>query len=68
MCIRDSYAEDDVGSVVERIGATQILFGSDWPHGEGLADPTSYGELLADRPDDEAEAIMRGNLTGLLGL
>ena len=62
------YAEDDIGAVVERIGASQVLFGSDWPHGEGLADPTSYRELLADLPDDEAQAILRGNLTGLLGL
>ena len=33
------YYEDDVKLLAETIGVDKILFGSDWPHGEGLADP-----------------------------
>ncbi len=31
------YYEDDVKLLAETIGVDKILFGSDWPHGEGLA-------------------------------
>src|SRR5262245_36047799 len=41
------YAEDDIPALVERIGASNVLFGSDWPHGEGLADPLEFRGLLA---------------------
>jgi predicted TIM-barrel fold metal-dependent hydrolase len=62
------YAEDDIAALVERIGARNVLFGSDWPHGEGLADPLSFHELLGGLGHAEVELIMRGNLALLLGL
>ena len=33
------YYEDDLKLLADTIGVDKILFGSDWPHGEGLADP-----------------------------
>ena len=33
-------------ALAELIGVDHILFGSDWPHAEGLADPLSYVEDL----------------------
>ena len=30
------YYEDDLPELAEVIGVDKILFGSDWPHGEGL--------------------------------
>lgn len=62
------YAEDDIPALVERIGADNVLFGSDWPHGEGLADPVSFRDLLSGLSGDDAERIMRGNLAGLIGV
>ena len=62
------YAEDDIGALVERIGASQILFGSDWPHGAGLAEPGSYRDLLDGLSSDDVAAIMRDNLTRLIDL
>jgi len=62
------YAEDDIPALVERIGADNVLFGSDWPHGEGLADPLSFRELLSEVPDKDAEHIMRDNLAKLIAL
>src|SRR5262249_35956015 len=33
------FWEDDIGTLVDLVGADHILFGSDFPHPEGLADP-----------------------------
>ncbi len=60
------YAEDDVPALVERIGAGNVLFGSDWPHGEGLAEPRSFRGLLDGLSDADAERIMRGNLAEMI--
>ncbi len=62
------YAEDDIPALVERIGAGNVLFGSDWPHGEGLAEPLAFADLLGGIPQPDAERILRDNLAGLLGL
>ena len=39
------FWEDDLLDVVERMGADRVLFGSDWPHMEGLPEP---GEIHAE--------------------
>jgi predicted TIM-barrel fold metal-dependent hydrolase len=36
------FWEDDLGAVVEQMGADRVLFGSDWPHIEGLPSPLDY--------------------------
>jgi predicted TIM-barrel fold metal-dependent hydrolase len=36
------FWEDDLASVVEWMGADRVLFGSDWPHIEGLPQPLDY--------------------------
>ncbi|MCU1456383.1 MAG: hypothetical protein JWL73_475 [Actinomycetia bacterium] len=33
------YYEDDLAGLARLIGEERLLFGSDWPHAEGLADP-----------------------------
>jgi predicted TIM-barrel fold metal-dependent hydrolase len=33
------FWEDDIADVVEWMGAKNVIFGSDWPHMEGLPDP-----------------------------
>jgi predicted TIM-barrel fold metal-dependent hydrolase len=60
------FWEEDLSSLVEVMGADHVLFGSDYPHPEGLADPLSYVDDLAGRPRDEVEKIMGANLAGLL--
>ncbi len=62
------YYEDDIRKLADTIGVTQVLFGSDWPHGEGLADPASFTDELAGFAPDEVERIMRTNCTELVGL
>jgi len=36
------FWEDDLLSIVEWMGADRVLFGSDWPHIEGLPEPLDY--------------------------
>jgi len=62
------YAEDDIPTLVERVGARNVLFGSDWPHGEGLAEPLAFRGLLAGVGEPEVDLIMRDNLACLIGL
>jgi predicted TIM-barrel fold metal-dependent hydrolase len=61
------HEEDPVG-LAELIGADHILFGSDWPHPEGLADPLSFVDELAGLPDEDVRRIMGGNLASLIGI
>ena len=36
------FWEEDLGELADLIGVERVLFGSDYPHPEGLADPASY--------------------------
>jgi predicted TIM-barrel fold metal-dependent hydrolase len=62
------YYEEDVVSLVDAIGAERVLFGSDFPHPEGLADPKSFVRTIEQLPEREVAQIMGGNLVDLLGL
>jgi predicted TIM-barrel fold metal-dependent hydrolase len=62
------YYEEDIRRLADTIGVEHVLFGSDWPHGEGLADPASFTEELTAFTDAEVAAIMRGNCAALVGL
>jgi predicted TIM-barrel fold metal-dependent hydrolase len=45
------FWEDDVNEVVALMGADRVIFGSDWPHIEGMAQPLDYAvELKAFDP------------------
>jgi predicted TIM-barrel fold metal-dependent hydrolase len=45
------------------------LFGSDWPHPEGIPEPRKYPEYLpAGTPSDAIRRMMRDNARELLGL
>jgi predicted TIM-barrel fold metal-dependent hydrolase len=61
------FHEDDIGALIQAIGADHVLFGSDFPHPEGLAEPRSYVDHLPDGLDDLRVAnILGGNLSGLM--
>ena len=61
------YYEEDLHALAELIGVDRILFGSDWPHGEGLAEPTDFVKELDGFSTDEVHQIMRQNCLDLLG-
>jgi predicted TIM-barrel fold metal-dependent hydrolase len=63
------YYEDDVKLLADTIGVDKILFGSDWPHGEGLADPTSFTADIPQFPEfsyEDTRKVMRDNALELL--
>jgi predicted TIM-barrel fold metal-dependent hydrolase len=62
------YYEDDLPELAEVIGVEKILFGSDWPHGEGLESPLSFAEELTEFNDADIRKIMRDNALDLLGV
>lgn len=63
------FYEDKLAELIEIMGADHILFGSDYPHPEGLADPCSYIQHLpTGMSADDIRKIMGGNLSGLMGV
>jgi predicted TIM-barrel fold metal-dependent hydrolase len=62
------WPEENVGRVSAVVGTDPIVFGSDFPHGNGLPDPAMYLPQLKDCTEEQVRAIMRGNLARFLGL
>ena len=60
------YYEDDLERLRDVIGADHMLFGSDYPHAEGLAEPTDFLYDLKGFSDDEIRPVMRDNALSLL--
>jgi predicted TIM-barrel fold metal-dependent hydrolase len=60
------YHEEDIPSLVEAVGASQVVFGSDYPHPEGLAEPVDFVDGIEKLPDREIRMIMRDNSLGLV--
>jgi predicted TIM-barrel fold metal-dependent hydrolase len=48
------------------VGVERVLFGSDWPHPEGLADPIRYVDELTKLTEPDQAKIMGGNLARLV--
>ena len=44
------------------------MFGSDFPHPEGMADPLAYSEVVADLPLEQQALIMGGSVEQALGV
>jgi predicted TIM-barrel fold metal-dependent hydrolase len=62
------FWEEDLVELAGLIGEDHVLFGSDYPHPEGLGDPVSYVDQLAGQPEELVRKIMGGNLAKLMNL
>lgn len=62
------FWEEDYASVAALIGEDHVLFGSDWPHPEGLAMPSGYVDELAEAnvAPETIRKFMGGNLARIL--
>jgi predicted TIM-barrel fold metal-dependent hydrolase len=55
------FFEDDVKALVNIMGPDHVLFGSDYPHAEGLAEPTDFVQECEGMNDKDIRKIMRDN-------
>ena len=55
------FWEDDPYEIVDLMGADRVIFGSDWPHIEGMPKPLDYVTELKELDDDPRRLIMRDN-------
>lgn len=65
------YWEDPLQPLIDAIGLDHILFNSDWPHPEGLADPVEYATYARNDvglDDAELAKVMGGNMHELIGV
>ncbi|MBP2329521.1 putative TIM-barrel fold metal-dependent hydrolase [Kibdelosporangium banguiense] len=62
--VPDPYEEPH--TALEAVGEDNVLFGSDFPHPEGLAQPRLYLDRLTDMPEEVAIKIMGLNARDLL--
>jgi predicted TIM-barrel fold metal-dependent hydrolase len=60
------YPEEDVHGLLEYIHADRLVFGSDYPHVEGLARPDLFFDELGDLPSDVLQKIGGANARSLL--
>jgi predicted TIM-barrel fold metal-dependent hydrolase len=62
------YPEDDVEKIVADLHqSTSIVMGSDYPHGEGLAEPADFAKLIESLPAEEQRGILHDNALVLVG-
>ncbi len=60
------FYEEPIREVANLVGVSQILFGSDFPHPEGLAEPIEFLKELDDFGPEDQQRIMGGNLKALI--
>ena len=60
------FWEEDLAELSSIVGVDRVLFGSDYPHPEGLADPVSYVDVLTKLDEADKKKIMGGNLARLI--
>ena len=61
------YFEDDMPLLKDLLGVDRLLFGSDFPHAEGLPEPLNFIDELEGFSDDEVRKVMRDNAYRLVG-
>ena len=56
------HEADPKGLIDLGIPVDHVMFGSDFPHPEGMADPLAYSAVVSDLPQEEQALIMGGSL------
>ena len=59
------FWEDDVNETVSLMGADRVVFGSDWPHIEGLPSPLDYAVELKDLEPGQQRRVLLDNAVEL---
>jgi predicted TIM-barrel fold metal-dependent hydrolase len=59
------FWEDRIPDVIEHMGADQVIYGSDWPHMEGMEHPRDILEELAGISPADQEKLLYRNTAAL---
>lgn len=62
------FWEEDIPELLDRVGDHRVLYGSDYPHPEGLADPREYFDFIEDLDEATIKRIVHDNALELLGV
>ena len=62
------FHEEDTVGLVDLIGVDNVVFGSDYPHPEGMYDPITFVDELDGLPTADQAKIMGGNLARIMRL
>ena len=62
------FHEEDPSGLIDLLGADRVVFGSDYPHPEGMSDPLTYVDELAGLPHEDVAQVMGGNLAEVMKL
>ncbi len=63
------FWEDDIAALIDHVPADRLLFGSDWPHAEGVVEPVDFvTESLSWADEATTKRIARDNALELLGV
>jgi predicted TIM-barrel fold metal-dependent hydrolase len=63
-----TFHDPNPTELLDLLGVENVMWGSDFPHPEGLRDPLAFSEDIAELPLDVRKAVMGGNLERLLGV
>jgi len=64
-----ALAYEQPAGLIDLCGPDTFMFGSDWPHAEGIAEPlATYEKVSADVTGDARAKLFGGNVEWLLGL
>jgi predicted TIM-barrel fold metal-dependent hydrolase len=61
------FHEEDPKELIALLGSDRVLFGSDYPHPEGMSDPITFVDELQGLPEEDIKKVMGGNLNCLMG-
>ena len=62
------FHEENPKGLAELIGVDHVLFGSDFPHPEGLADPITFVDDLEGMDQANVAKVMGGNLARIMNV
>jgi len=60
------FEDEDITGLAASVGVDRIMFGSDYPHTDGLAEPVSFADHLTSFDADTVRMIMRDNVRSLI--
>ena len=67
-CWVSPFWEGSVADVVATVGWDKVMFGSDWPHPEGLAEPKGYWKYAEGMDERRTYDFMGDNARRFMGL